>query len=143
MTVYIDLNVFDRIEKINRLESPEKELYQCLLDMIKSDQVITAYSNAHLNDLFRGYQKNPAFINSHLNNLKTLTKDLCICQYWGNANVTWSRRDIFAFFNEKVEEIDFLPDNYDDFISGMTRDMPELSFIYEMHKRLINAHFIV
>ena len=59
MKVYIDLNIFDRLEKLDRLDPTEKSSYQYLSDLLTSKQIITAYSNAHLNDLFRGFQKNP------------------------------------------------------------------------------------
>lgn len=136
MNVYIDLNIFDRLEKIEKLDFPERANYETLLALLQQGMIETAYSNAHLNDLFRGYQKNPTFIEGHLNNLKALTKNICICQYWGNSNVTWGYRDIFSFFKEKVEELDFLPDTYDAFIEDITTDMPDLSVVYELQKRI-------
>ena len=75
-----------------------------LLSLLTNKKVVTAYSNAHLNDLFRGYQKNSAYIAGHLDNIKSLTDNLCICQYWGEKSVKWHYRDIFEFFEEKVNE---------------------------------------
>lgn len=114
MLIYIDLNIFDRLEKIHKLEEPEKSYYQTLLDLLKNEQVNTAYSNAHLNDLFRGYQKNPTYIQGHLDNIQCLTKNLCICQYWGDKAVQWHYRNIFDFFQKKVDEWEFELTAYDD-----------------------------
>ncbi len=130
MTVYLDLNIFDRIEKIHRLESPEKWYYESLLDMIGKNQVITAFSNAHLNDLFRGYQKNPEYTNGHLENIRMLTKNLCICQYWGEPKVTWHYRDTFDFFQSKVDEWEDIPNNYED----LFKDFPEMESAHMLYK---------
>ncbi|QNR86449.1 hypothetical protein H9N25_08675 [Pedobacter riviphilus] len=130
MNVYIDLNIFDRIEKIHRLESPEKWYYESLLDMIERNQVTTAFSNAHLNDLFRGYQKNPEYINGHLENIRKLTKNLCICQYWGEPKVIWHYQDIFVFFQSKVDEWNDIPNNYED----LFKDFPEMESAHMLYK---------
>ena len=132
MNVYLDLNIFDKIEKIDRLQSPEKQFYEVLLDMISNDQIITAFSNAHLNDLFRGFQKNSQFIDGHLNNIKTLTKGLSICQYWGEAKATWHYRDIYEFFKSKVDEWDDIPDSYE----NLFKDFPEMELLSIIHKRI-------
>lgn len=113
MTAYIDLNIFDRLEKINKLQEPEKLFYQTLFSLLKDKLILTAYSNAHLNDLFRGYQKNPTYIDGHLANIQALTDNLCICQYWGEKEAKWHHRDIFEFFKEKVDEWEFEPNSYD------------------------------
>ena len=48
MKVYIDLNIFDRLEKLDRLDPTEKSSYQYLSDLLTSKRIITAYSNDHL-----------------------------------------------------------------------------------------------
>src|SRR6187402_1529322 len=103
MTAYIDLNIFDRLEKLDKLDQVDKEFYQTLFSLLDGKKITTAYSNAHLNDLFRGYQKNPAYTDGHLASIKSFTGNLCICQYWGEKNVTWHYRDINEFFQEKVD----------------------------------------
>jgi len=35
MNIYLDLNIFDRLEKIDKLEFPEREIYQKLYDTIQ------------------------------------------------------------------------------------------------------------
>jgi len=136
MHVYLDLNVFDRAEKLDRLEVPERAYYDKLVRLIQDKKVRTAYSNAHLNDLFRGYQKNPGYTSGHLNHIKKLTGELCICQYWGNAKATWHYRDIFQFFQEKQQEWDDGPADFDDFVKEYIDLSPEVSLIYEMYRRI-------
>lgn len=130
--VYIDLNIFDRLEKLLKLEESEGVPYQVLLSQLQSKQMVTAYSNAHLNDLFRGYQKNPAYIKGHLANIEFFTNNLCICQYWGQKEAKWHYRDINEFFNEKVEEWEFEPNSYDDLL----KDEPLLRKTLELFKLL-------
>ncbi|MEQ1625452.1 MAG: hypothetical protein ABL870_12210, partial [Sediminibacterium sp.] len=114
MTAYIDLNIFDRLEKLDKLDQEDKEFYQTLYNLLADKKITTAYSNAHLNDLFRGYQKNPTYIDGHLTNIKSFTNNLCICQYWGEKDVKWHYRDINEFFQEKFDEWEFEPTSYDE-----------------------------
>lgn len=116
LTVYLDLNIFDKIEKLDRLEEDDKRFYKILLELLTGKKLITAYSNAHLNDLFRGYQKNANYISGHLTNIKALTNNLCVCQYWGEKVVKWHYRDISIFFKEKIEDWNFEPNSYEDLI---------------------------
>lgn len=130
MKAYIDLNIFDRLEKIDKVEEPEKGLYETLILLLTNKQIVTAYSNAHLNDLFRGYQKNPIYITGHLNNIKSFTNNLCICQYWGEKKALWHYRDIFEFFKEKVADWEFEPNSYDD----LFKDEPLMRQVIELYK---------
>lgn len=114
MTVYIDLNIFDKLEKIDKLVEHEKSFYQTLSSLLNGKFILTAYSNAHLNDLFRGYQKNPIYIDGHLTNIQSFTNNLCICQYWGQKDAKWHYRDIFEFFKEKIDDWEFEPNSYED-----------------------------
>lgn len=130
MTVYIDLNVFDRLEKIDTITGSERNLYQLLYKLIDNKEIQTAYSNAHLNDLFRGYQKNKNYTDGHLKNIQNLTRNLCICQYWGEKDVKWHYRDIFDFFSEKVNEWEFNYASYEDLFS----DEPLMKQAQELYK---------
>jgi hypothetical protein len=130
MIVYLDLNIFDRLEKLDKLEEPEKLFYQILFSLLKDKHILTAYSNAHLNDLFRGYQKNQSYINGHLSNMLSFTNNLCICQYWGEKEAKWHYRNIFEFFNEKVSELEFEPNSYED----LFEDEPLLKQAIELYK---------
>lgn len=130
MTAYIDLNIFDRLEKLDKLADADKGYYQTLFSLLINKKVVTAYSNAHLNDLFRGYQKNPTYIAGHLDNIKSLTDNLCICQYWGEKSTKWHYRDIFDFFEEKVNEWELEPNSYDD----LFQDEPLMQQVIELYK---------
>ena len=130
MTAYIDLNIFDRLEKLDKLEQPEKGLYQTLFSLLSDKHISTVYSNAHLNDLFRGYQKNPTYIDGHLANIKSFTGNLCICQYWGEKAAKLHYRDIFEFFKEKITDWEFEPNSYDD----LFKDQPLMRQAVELFK---------
>lgn len=132
MNIYLDLNIFDRIEKKDLLNSSEKSIYEGIENLIMSGKYDAPYSNAHLNDLFRGYQKDPNFVEEHLKNIKRLTKDLCICQYWDNFDATWHYRDVNEFFNEKVNEWEFEPKSFEDLMSFDDMDIPNPINLYKL-----------
>jgi len=132
MNVYIDTNIFDRLEKINGLEVIEKEKYQKLYNLIITEKISVPYSNAHLNDLYRGYLKNPSYIEKHLSTLDAFTKNLCICQYWGDKEVLWHRRNVREFFENKKSDLEEEPQSWSDLIS----DYPHMQFTTEMKKRI-------
>src|SRR5690606_26815117 len=90
----------------------------------------TAYSNAHLNDLFRGYQKNPNYIEGHLANIQSFTDNLCICLYWGKKEAKLHYRNIFDFFYEKVKDWEFEPHSFD----NIYKDEPLLRQSVELYK---------
>ena len=114
MNVYFDLNIFDRIEKKDTLSELENEIYNELENLILENKIVVPYSNAHLNDLFRGFQKNPNYIDGHLENIERLTKNLCICQYWNRKESTWHYRKIKEFFNEKKTEWEFESNSFEE-----------------------------
>lgn len=130
MKAYLDLNIFDKIEKRINLELTERSFYELLFHYISTKKIITAYSNAHLNDLFRGFQKNPNFIQGHLKNIQVLTSNLCICQYWGSQKVAWHYRDIFEFFNEKCNEWEYDSVSYYD----LFKDQPLMKSVLDLYK---------
>ena len=57
MLIYLDWNVFDKIEKKERLSADEKDIYLDLYSILKAEGNFVPYSNAHLKDLLRGYKK--------------------------------------------------------------------------------------
>jgi hypothetical protein len=101
---YLDLNVFDRIEKKNNLEEDQRNTFSRIEHLILDGEIICPYSNAHINDLLRGYAKSSAYISRHLETIERLTKNLCIIQFWGNNQATWLYRDIEEFFNSALED---------------------------------------
>lgn len=102
--VYLDWNIFDKIEKLETLKESEKIVFSKIEQLITDGQIVCPYSNAHINDLLRGYFNNPDFVRIHLETLKRLTNGLCIVQYWGENEVTWHYRDVDEFFNSGIKD---------------------------------------
>jgi len=132
VNVYLDLNIFDRIEKKEKLKVLEKTMYTEIENLILDKKIIVSYSNAHLNDLFRGFQKNSDYIEGHLNYIKKLTNNLCICQYWGRNETTWHYRDIEEFFEEKKMEWEFEPTSFLEVLSF--DEIPNVPNFVELYK---------
>jgi hypothetical protein len=131
MIAYLDLNIFDQLEKIDKLQNSEKIYYQTLNSLLVDKHILTAFSNAHLNDLLRGYQKNPTYINNHLSSIQLLTNNLCICQYWGKPTTVFHYRDIFDFFNEKVDDLGREYESYDEFVSNSDSILQQIIEAYK------------
>jgi len=101
---YLDWNVFNQIEKKDILEEDTSAIFSKIERLIFDKKVICPYSNAHINDLLRGYSKNPQYISQHLGTLKRLTNNLCIVQYWGHTHITWHYRDVEEFFYSALKD---------------------------------------
>jgi len=127
--VYLDWNVFDRIEKAGNLPPSDRKIFEQIESLITSNSIITPYSNAHINDLIRGYQKNPTFISKHLETLKRLTNNLCIVQYWGHNRTTWHFRAVEDFFYSALEDIETTPKSLKELMNwdqtGLSKSMFE------------------
>lgn len=108
-TVYLDWNVFNLIEKQSKLEKAEgqHDAFSRIEELILEGLITTPYSNAHINDLLRGYQKSKEYVPIHLQTLKRLTNNLCITQYWGHNKVSWHYRDVEEFFNSALDDLSF------------------------------------
>lgn len=111
--VYLDLNVFNKIEAlVNHTLAPDDiPIYSHIEDLFIDDKIIIPYSNAHINDLVRGYKKNDNFISGHISIISTFTKNLCITQYWGEDRVRWHYRDISEFFFTTLNNRTYLPES--------------------------------
>lgn len=133
MHVYLDLNIFDMIERMgknNNFSDADIKLYSKIEELILTKKITVPYSNAHLNDLFRGFLKNPNFIDGHLQNIERLTNNLCICQYWNKPNVTWHFRNIYEFFEEKKEERDLEADTLSELL--ISTGAPDVIGLYKL-----------
>ncbi|RPE08678.1 hypothetical protein EGT74_16710 [Chitinophaga lutea] len=104
--VYLDWNVFNKMEKVGEQSSPLKEQLSELEVLIQDKRIAAVYSNAHISDLVRGYLKNPGYIPDHLNTLRRLTNNLCITQYWGESKTRWHFRDPQEYFDSALEDRD-------------------------------------
>jgi hypothetical protein len=62
--VYLDLNVFDKIEKKASLEIEQQETFTKIEQLILDNKIICPYSNGHINDLLRGHANNLSFLTS-------------------------------------------------------------------------------
>jgi len=107
--IYVDLNVYNKLENLNKLNSNEKEIFNFLDSYLRSGESLALYSPSHVSDLIRGLKNNPSksqkFIEGHLENIQSYTGDLCISQYWNKESVQIHKRDIFEYFDaEKNEE---------------------------------------
>lgn len=114
--VYLDWNVFNKIEHITLLEGEELIDYAFIRQAIKAEDIIVPYSNAHMSDLSRGYRKNPDFISGHLDIIEELTSNLCITQYWGHKESTWHYRSPHEYFYTALDDNGFLPDSFADLL---------------------------
>ncbi|WP_343633975.1 hypothetical protein [Fluviicola sp.] len=79
-SIYLDLNIFDRIEKIQRVSSDEAEPYKFLVHCLKSGDFYTHYSHAHITDLVRAYKpEDTTKLEGHLKNIGDLSNHVYIC----------------------------------------------------------------
>lgn len=128
MLVYLDWNVYSNIKKIGSglLSSSDELIYQEIKNLCNRGVIQTPYSNAHINDLLRGYHKDPSYINGDLEILKSLTNDLCIVQYWDNEKVLWHNRDPFDFFNTALSDLSWYCVSIDDLFDKLQKPLDYL-----------------
>lgn len=113
---YLDWNIFNKIEKIETLNTEEQRIYSVIKDQIDQNKVIVPYSNAHISDLARGYEKNPAYTETHLKTITSLTNNLCIVQYWGEQRVRWHYRDPKHFLESVLEDVQATAQSFSDLL---------------------------
>jgi len=138
--VYLDWNVFDRIEKAGNLPPSDREIFKQIESLITSNSIITPYSNAHINDLIRGYNNNPTFIPKHLETLKRLTNNLCIVQYWGHNLTTWHIRDVKDFFYLALEDVETTAKSFKDLINWDQTGL-SISMFDSLRSTPVPSHF--
>ncbi|RZM28429.1 MAG: hypothetical protein EOO88_09010 [Pedobacter sp.] len=102
--VYLDWNIYNKIEKVDSLPESERLVYNRIREQILGDYIVTPYSNAHINDLARGYKKDNRFVQGHIENISHLSKNLCLTQYWNENRVTWHFRDPLEFLQTTVKD---------------------------------------
>jgi hypothetical protein len=94
------------------LDKEQFKTFSKIEELIGSKTLICPYSNAHINDLIRGYEVNPTYIPKHLETIARLTNNLCIVQYWGKDQAIWQFRDINEFFKSALEEKEDIPKSF-------------------------------
>lgn len=103
MIIYLDSNVFDGIHKLSDTDV-QLSAYTSILSLIINGSITIPYSNAHINDLYRGHVKNTNYTSGDLAFIKSITNGLCIAQYWGKDHAIWHRRDPLEFFESAKNE---------------------------------------
>lgn len=116
--VYLDWNVFNKIEQLSELNNQEQLTYIKLKGLIDNKHIVSPYSNAHINDLHRGYLKNSQYTNNHLKNITNIANNLCIVQYWGENRVKWHFREPSEFLNSTIEHSLQVAENYSMLMKG-------------------------
>lgn len=116
MNVYLDLNVFDDLEKKEQSSEEVKKMYDTLDRFLSDPSVNVPYSNAHLNDLIRGYKKNPSFMEGHLSTIEKYTSNLLICQYWKKPHPIWQIRPVREFFQAALKDQELILETWDDML---------------------------
>lgn len=127
MYVYLDWNVFNKLEKRTTLSIEEAKAYEGLYRLIYREQLICPYSNAHLHDLIRGYKKDASFIEGHLSIIEEITQNLCLCQYWKQSKPKWHIRPVREFFLSAIEEKEDLWETFDDLLDEEIEIMDTLT----------------
>ena len=133
--IYLDWNIFNKLEHLSRLPIEEQPPYRQLEQMALGGRVTAPYSNAHINDLYRGYVKDPAFTPGHLSNISRLTQNLCVTQYWRENAVKWHYRDPADFLGQILEERP--PTSFGSLMRS--EDFPEVNALLDARGRLLES----
>jgi hypothetical protein len=133
--IYCDWNVFDKLEKAERLAEDERNVYLEIRQKAIDQEIIVPYSNAHINDLSRGFVKNPDYTAGHLQNITAITQNLCIAQYWGEHQTRWHFRDPEEFLNATLEENNNTAPDFSSLYASL--DEPLLSAAFDLRKTLL------
>ena len=133
--VYLDWNIFNKIEKLESLIDDEQKTYGFIKDQLLHEKIVTPYSNAHINDLARGYAKNSDYTEEHLNTITTLTNNVCMVQYWGEQKVKWHYRYPKEFLESTVEEGEITATSFSELL--YLEDEPLINALWDIQKRLL------
>jgi hypothetical protein len=135
MLVYLDWNIFNKIEKLESLNHDEQVIFSFITDLLLNDKIGTLYSNAHINDLARGYSKNSAYTDEHLNTITRLTKNICMVQYWGEQKVKLHYRDPKEFLMSTIEEGEQTASSFSELL--YLEDEPLINALWDLQKTLL------
>lgn len=126
--IYLDWNVFNKLEHLDQLDQDQKTPYNFLSKLIRQREFIAPYSNAHINDLFRGYQKDPRYTPGHIANLSFYTDNLCLTQYWGESKVRWHFRNPLECLQATIEENDGAAASFSLLFADIGDSLAEMAF---------------
>lgn len=122
-SLYLDWNIFNKLEDLDKLTEREADIYGKIME--RSSEYNIPYSNAHLNDLLRGYLKNPIYTPAHLKFIEELTNNLCIVQYWKQKYATIHYRNVNEFFQTIVDDVGFLPDTFSELFRSLAVEVDD------------------
>jgi hypothetical protein len=102
--LYLDWNVITTLRQPENLISKEDfNNFETLIRIINSlsQDLIIPYSNAHLNDLLKSYNKGERHrVGESLKFISELTQNVCLTQYWNEENAIWHLRDPVEYFED-------------------------------------------
>jgi hypothetical protein len=130
--IYLDWNIYNKLETLSTLPIEEKDEYSYMDYQISSQQLMAPYSNAHINDLIRGYEKDPSYTPGHLANISRLSHNVCIAQYWNESKARWHLRDPKEFLHSRIEENDGIASTYGGLYESLGE--PLLSVAFDLKK---------
>lgn len=131
-SIYLDWNVFNKLEHLpEQLEKGELE-YSDIYQLISLELLLAPYSNAHINDLLRGYSKDPSYTPGHLANITTLSQSICLTQYWGESKVRWHKRDPEEYLKSTLDENETTPSSFSSLFSSL--DDPLMEYAFDLQK---------
>ncbi|KQM68209.1 hypothetical protein ASE74_24135 [Pedobacter sp. Leaf216] len=120
--IYMDWNIFNKLEHLEDLETEIQSQYLLLYRMITKGYFMTPYSNAHISDLSRGYHKDPSYTPGHLANITELTKNLCLTQYWGESKAKWHYREPSEYLLAAIKDNDEMATTFADLLGSISDD---------------------
>lgn len=126
--VYLDWNIFNKIEKRDELDTEERRFYDLIESLAIEGKIVCPYSNAHINDLYRGYLKNPNFVNMHFSTISRLTHNLCVVQYWGEKQSKWHFRNPEEFLISTIEETEQTAGSFSQLFESFDDKLLKLAF---------------
>lgn len=115
--VYLDLNLFHKVKNNESINAPQRVWYEFIYNQIVKEQIFVPYSNGHINDLKQINRLNESAVEDHIKNIKFISNDLCLLNYWGDQGVTWQYRDIEAFLKASLHDSSF-DQSFEDFIDN-------------------------
>jgi hypothetical protein len=119
-TIYLDWNIFNKLEHLKDLESEIQPHYRLIYELIIKGYHVAPYSNAHISDLSRGYHKDPSFTPGHLANISNLTNNLCLTQYWGQSKATWHYRAPKEYLESAIDDNEEMATTFTDLLMSIS-----------------------
>jgi hypothetical protein len=126
--IYLDWNIFNKLEHLTSLTEEEADDYGYLDSLITDSSIIAPYSNGHINDLIRGYEKDPSFTPGHLANITRLSRNICIAQYWGESKAKWHIREPEGFLHSRIEESNNIASSYGALYDTLNEPLATMAF---------------